>query len=304
MARGQRVDIVKIIVDGAEVDAKKCTKCGEVKALAQYYRKPYGVGLTDSSCKTCRNAADRERYRKAPEKKQMYREANREDYREYSRNHYASDPCYYKNRNAQYRKSFPERKAAEKHVYTARKRNLPNCLPRTGYEDLVQGYHNKCAISGVESGISLDHFIPLSLNHGGSYIGNVYPLCGALNSSKQAANPFEWFADNAERFGLDPAKFDELVTLLAHQNGITPQELRDFVYWCFANKRTTDEVLANNQRYGYKKPSLELWRETTGLAFPIRVDFGDLSLHPTQITDVSSRSLTQINLNNFAQVTA
>ncbi|MMZ45540.1 hypothetical protein D1872_71420 [compost metagenome] len=53
MARGKRVEIVKIIVDGAEVDAKACTKCGEVKALMEFYRNRALTSGVDSRCKEC-----------------------------------------------------------------------------------------------------------------------------------------------------------------------------------------------------------------------------------------------------------
>lgn len=53
MARGKRVEIVKLTVDGVEVDARECTKCGEVKALEEFgvaRRKKHG---RQSSCRAC-----------------------------------------------------------------------------------------------------------------------------------------------------------------------------------------------------------------------------------------------------------
>ncbi len=123
-----------------------------------------------------------------------------------------------------------------------------------------------------------DHFIPLSTGHCGTYLGNMSPLSRTLNSSKSDANPFEWFEANRQRFDLEQSAFDAPVVKLAQQNGLTSEELRDFTYWCFANQRSIDEVRADNERYGYKRPSLEIWREVVALPFPIRVDFGDLSL--------------------------
>jgi len=101
---------------------------------------------------------------------------------------------------------------------------------------------------------------------------------GTLNLSKSNANPFEWFEANGQRLELTQSAFDVLVAKLAHQNGLTPEEFRNFTYWCFGNKRTVIEVKADNLRYGYKRPSLEIWREAVGIPFPIRVDFGDLTL--------------------------
>lgn len=159
----------------------------------------------------------------------------------------------------------------------ARKRGLPANLnvPTTGWD-------RRCELSGILAKTHVDHFIPISIGHAGSYAGNFTHLAPEINSSKSDANPFEWFEANGQRFELSQSAFDSLVAKLAAQNGLTPEEFRDFTYWCFANKRTVEQVHADNLRYGYKKPSLEIWREETGLAFPIRVDFGDLSLDRAQ----------------------
>lgn len=53
MARGKRVEIVKIIVDGVEVDAKACTKCGEVKALGEFHAGR-GMCRRQPACRNCR----------------------------------------------------------------------------------------------------------------------------------------------------------------------------------------------------------------------------------------------------------
>ncbi|WP_052646764.1 hypothetical protein [Paenibacillus terrae] len=53
MARGRRVEIVKIVVDGAEVDAKACTKCGEVKALHDYHLSKKAKDGHQSRCRAC-----------------------------------------------------------------------------------------------------------------------------------------------------------------------------------------------------------------------------------------------------------
>jgi len=105
------------------------------------------------------------------------------------------------------------------------------------------------------------------------------PLASWLNGNKNAANPFEWFEANRQRFDLDPTRFDALVWRLASQNGLTPGEFRSFTYWCFDNPRTVEQIAEDNARYGYKKSSLEIWREQTRLPFPIAVDFGDTALN-------------------------
>ncbi len=124
-----------------------------------------------------------------------------------------------------------------------------------------------------------DHFIPVATGHCGTYLGNMRPLASWLNANKSAANPYEWFEANRQRFDLDQSRFDALVWRLAAQNGLTPEEFRKFTYWCFENPRTVEQIAEDNARYGYKKSSIEIWRDQTGLPFPIAVDFGYTALN-------------------------
>lgn len=55
MARGKRVEIVKLTVDGAEVDAKACTKCGKVKALTYFCKDVRASDGRNCRCRECRN---------------------------------------------------------------------------------------------------------------------------------------------------------------------------------------------------------------------------------------------------------
>lgn len=112
-----------------------------------------------------------------------------------------------------------------------------------------------------ESVYHLDHVIPLTAGHGGTTYENIVPLRADLNISKHNACIFKWFADNRERFDLSQRKFDELIEYLADINEVTTKEYEEFVYWCHDNPRTVEEIEADNERYGYKKPSIEIWRE-------------------------------------------
>jgi len=53
VVKGKRVALVKITVDGVEVDAKACTKCGEVKVLREFYSKSRGRGGRTANCIPC-----------------------------------------------------------------------------------------------------------------------------------------------------------------------------------------------------------------------------------------------------------
>lgn len=268
MARWKHIEIVKIIVDGVEVDAKKCTKCGEVKALTEFGDDNRTSTGKKSACRNCYN----KEYRR-------YRRSNLAKVARLRRLAYHRCPQYQLEYNVEYRRRHPERKKLHDGVRNARKRALP------GTSICLRRLEPICSLTGESSDVTLEHWLPFETGHGGTYIGNIYYLTGHLNYSKQNKNPFEWFEANGQRFELSQSAFNELVAKLAAQNGLTPEEFRDFTYWCFANKRSVEQVRADNLRYGYKKPSLEIWREETGLAFPIRVDFDDLSLDHAQETE-------------------
>lgn len=75
-------------------------------------------------------------------------------------------------------------------------------------------------------------------------------LSSNLNLSKGHRNPFEWAETLSEEY---QENFNKVVEYLAELNGLTVEEYREFVFWCFENKREVDEITEEN------KNSLELW---------------------------------------------
>ncbi|SFX47676.1 hypothetical protein SAMN04487866_10915 [Thermoactinomyces sp. DSM 45891] len=114
-----------------------------------------------------------------------------------------------------------------------------------------------CILTGEKEDIHGDHFIALSTGHGGTYRGNMIPLYSSLNTSKSDINPFEWARN---RDDIDPNKWGEVVSMLAARNGLTTNEFRDFVYWCYGNRRSISEVKRD------PTPSIELWRRANCIA--------------------------------------
>ena len=145
----------------------------------------------------------------------------------------------------------------------AYRRELPNTWGKNEYGITSSLYGDKCTLSN-EGQTEFDHFIPLSIGHSGTVTENMYPLSKGLNRNKSDANPFEWFAANAKRFNLDPSRFESLVAKLAEQNGLTPEDFREYTYWCFDNPRDLMQIKRDNARYGYRVTSVELWSEATG----------------------------------------
>jgi hypothetical protein len=138
--------------------------------------------------------------------------------------------------------------------YNFRRRSAEHALP---YENDTTLF-NVCAITGSYK-FSIDHFIALNTGHGGSYFENYMPLSRELNSSKNNKNPFKWVSFR----NIDRRSFNLEVARLSMLNRLTPDEYRQFVYWCYDNKRDIDEI-KRDQRH-----SIEIWREAVGKQFPL-----------------------------------
>ncbi|MDQ0168695.1 hypothetical protein [Paenibacillus tundrae] len=249
----RRYQLEEIAVNGVTTMAKRCSDCGELKQLSNYTPSDSGKGGVMSYCKVCGSI-----------RAARWREENQDRKK-------AVD--------GHWKRENKERVQAHAHKRKSRVKELPDTLTSRGWFDVLFMFDKRCALTSVLYGVTMEHWIPFNAGHGGNVPGNVYPLINALNTSMGTSNPFEWFEANRQRFELDQSRFDALVGKLASQNGLTPEEFRRFTYWCFDNPRTVEQIAVDNERYGYKKSSLEIWREQTGLPFPIAVDFGNTTLN-------------------------
>lgn len=136
-----------------------------------------------------------------------------------------------------------------------RRRSTQYNLP---FESIKEFPFSSCALTG-EKDYSIDHFIAISTGHGGSYLENYMPLSKSLNSSKNDKNPFNWIMFR----GIDKGLLGLEVVRLSQLNRITVEEYRQFVYWCYSNKRNIDEIKRDPRH------SIEIWREATGKHFPL-----------------------------------
>jgi hypothetical protein len=208
-----------------ETNVKRCSTCKNEKSLAEFpkdKRTPLGV---KSECKTCHKERNLRLYY-----------ANRERYNAVS---------------SERKRNNPEIRRAEDHRKRTLERNLTVSWTRKDIESVKALFDGKCPLTG-STDIHYDHFIPLGIGHGGTYVGNMIPLDAHLNESKQAKNPFEWIKT---RDDVSMDVFNNVVDYLADINGMTSEEYRAFVYWCFDNKRNVDEV----KRDGRK--SVDIWKE-------------------------------------------
>ena len=245
---------------------KTCSSCGIEKSFESFNKNKRNKDGLESQCRDCRNAYKR-RYRKTEHgqvKVREYREKSKEKEMERNRKRYKTEE--YKEYQREYRKENKDRLRELKrnwdkenkmfyeirnHIYFAEKKGLVVDWDEEKYKEMIETFGNKCCLSGVEEDLHVDHFIAIETGHAGTYKGNMIPLSGELNQSKSNKNPFEWIKDQPNEI---QSRFNEVVKKLSSYNGLTEGEFKDFVYWCYENKRTIDEIKKQNTN------SLDLWK--------------------------------------------
>ncbi|MCI3919145.1 hypothetical protein MO973_02725 [Paenibacillus sp. TRM 82003] len=136
------------------------------------------------------------------------------------------------------------------------RREMLRLLPATIDKDELARRKREavCALTGAAKRVTVDHFIPLEWGHGGETEANVYFVRQDLNALKSNKNPFRWYNQLTQRSDFDAARWDRLIRELAARNGLDAREYRRYVHWCEKNKRTKEQLLADDCS------SLELWR--------------------------------------------
>ena len=215
MARALRRDGFRALPEGM----RKCHKCQEVKEIKYFYKGSTRASGVNPKCKECTNR-DNKAKRRNPERKDLevrrkWSEKNKDRLREYNR---------------QYRENNRDKHNAKEGRRRARKRNLPDTFTGEEYSEIRECFFNLCSI--CESDFEhMDHFIPLASGHGGTFYGNMVPLCRSCNTSKKDSNPFEW-ANNLSKKQRE--NFDALVAYLTKVNGIASvTEYEAYVQKCF-----------------------------------------------------------------------
>lgn len=120
-------------------------------------------------------------------------------------------------------------------------------------QDVYKSF-NGCALTGDIDNIELDHFIPISWGHGGTYKGNMIPLRKDLNCSKDNQNPFEWVKNPSIRKKININKWNSTIQYLANLHGLSIEEYERYVYWCSDNRRIADNAI--------RFSSVITWRES------------------------------------------
>jgi 5-methylcytosine-specific restriction endonuclease McrA len=195
-----------------EVVLKRCGKCMKVQHIDYYSKSSKKRDGRNTVCKGCVKKYQSKNFANLSENKRLWKVSN------------------------------PKKVLLSVQRRRSRMKYLPDSLTDDEYNMTLIHFGNKCALTGIETKLDMDHAIPLSVGHGGTTFQNCYPLSSQLNQSKNNNNIFEWFEANRQRFELSQERFDKLIAWLASANAMSVEEYRDYVHWCHANPRSIDEL--------------------------------------------------------------
>lgn len=229
----------------SDKEVSLCTKCGKYKPNTCFYKNKYRKEGVAAHCKECKSAYYKE-LRKDPT----------EDVNAYHREWRAEN----KDKVKRYHRKYVKRNSERVNLLTSRRRarirNLRDDLTIEHQDNILEEFNNKCSLCRSVN-LNMDHFIPIATGHGGTHKGNIVPLCEHHNKTKQAKNPFEWADTLSEE---QHANFTKVVEYLAELNGLTVDEYREFVFWCFENPRDDVDISEEN------RDSLSVWLREKGVA--------------------------------------
>ena len=191
---------------------KVCSKCGEEKPLAEFYRNARAKDGLQFCCKTC-HAAESRAYRLAnPEKvatyARAYRDANRKKVAVRKRAYQIANPEIGIAASAAYRSANQETIAAQRRAYYAAhpERVSANSRNRRALKKAAEGTHTAEDIQAqydrqkgrcyycdilVHDEYHVDHVIPLSKG-GSNGPDNLVISCPPCNRSKHNKHPMDW----------------------------------------------------------------------------------------------------------------
>lgn len=115
---------------------------------------------------------------------------------------------------------------------------LPDTFTDEQKAELLRKFDGKCAFTGKDVPIQIDHVIPVASGHGGTILENMLPIWKRINSSKGDRNVFEWYEKNGDRFEVVPELFEQAIGYIAELNGMSYEEYHEYVYDCHSAKLT------------------------------------------------------------------
>ncbi len=122
-----------------------------------------------------------------------------------------------------------------------RMKNLVNDFTNEDKTNLLHKFNNRCALTGKEVTLHMDHVIPVAWEIEGTTLSNMLPIWDSINSSKHDSNVFEWYKVNGDRFDVKEEMFIKAITYIAELNDMTFVEYKDYVYKCEQIKNRKDD---------------------------------------------------------------
>lgn len=214
---------------------KVCNRCewNLPNDLNHYRKEKLGKDGLKTICKQC----ETEKRLKNREKKRaydkLYRINNRENKEAYfikwkkeNREKYLEGKKRYNKENAHRQKVWhknwkennPERmnelSLMSVHKRRSRKRELPDHLTHSDWEEALKAFDYKCAYCSSVEKIEREHFI--ALNRGGEYTkDNIIPACLKCNRNKSDKDFFEWYPET-ENYSME--RVNKILKYLGYKN--------------------------------------------------------------------------------------
>lgn len=185
------------------VAQKKCTECGKIKSINDFYNKSRSNDGKRHLCKDCDRKRNKKYYAENREseieravkwnkehpdvsKKAIdnWHKAHPEKSKEANRKSCAKYPEKQREKTRRYRAQHPEKNSVNAENRRVRKQNNGGSVSAKEWRDLLDKYNHTCLCckrTGIR--LTMDHVVPLS--RGGKHsIDNIQPLCGSCNSAK------------------------------------------------------------------------------------------------------------------------
>jgi 5-methylcytosine-specific restriction endonuclease McrA len=237
------------------MDDKKCSECGEWKSVTEFHIDKNSKSGRMSKCKSCRNKREKilrkqriklhpnyiignlQKCSKCGEDKPLHEFSADKNYemgigtrckecmKKYKRKWKSENKIKYQIKNRDYINKRQKMIKLASNGITIRDKNKVLML-----------YDYSCALTGAKTKIQIDHIIPLVTGQSSNSFENILPLQSKLNESKHNRNVFEWAKEKHEYFGFTLSQFNKVMTEVALRNGMSLEEYRNYVYWCFENK--------------------------------------------------------------------
>jgi hypothetical protein len=223
---------IKIVeIDGKE--SKECRGCGEILPLEDFSLNKNGSGVLQrkASCKDCMRIYWKRR-----------REENKDSHNEQSRRWRLANPSKQLASQKRWRLKNRDKDSVYRNRRKAKQFQLRNDLTHEQWQGILAHFNYACALTGEETSVTMDHFIPISTERGGTYVGNVYPLSSTLNNSKHNRNPFLWFERYGLQHGVEESAWNRLIKYLAEANGMTEESFIEYINTQFEEVPFIDEA--------------------------------------------------------------